>query len=59
MAGRLLYGLSHVIVAVEVEDVGDEIEGVLVVLNFRVEASQVEAIGEIVLVDFAEVLVAA
>lgn len=59
MAGRLLYGLPHVVVAVEVEDVCDKIEGILVVLNFRVKAGQVEAIGEIVLVDLAEVLVAA
>lgn len=59
VAGRLLDSLSHVIVAVEVEDVGNEIEGILVVLNFRVKAGQVEAISEIVLVDFAEVLVAA
>lgn len=59
VAGRLLYGFSHVIVAVEVEDIGDQIEGILIVLDFRVKAGQVETIGKIVLVDLAEVLVAA
>lgn len=57
MPGRLLDGLSHLIVAVEVEDVGDEVQRILVVLNLRVEACQVESIRQIVLVYFAEVLV--
>jgi hypothetical protein len=56
---RLLYLLPHVIVAVEVEDVGDEVERVLVVLDFGIEAGKVEAIREIFFVDLAEVLVAA
>ena len=37
--------LAHVIVAVEVEDVSDEVECVLVVLDVGVEASEVEAVG--------------
>ena len=55
----LLDVLTHVILAVEIEDVGDQVEGVLVVVDFGVEASEVEAVGEIFFVDFAEVLVAA
>ena len=58
MAGGLLDLLSHLIVAVEIEDIGDEIKSVLVVLDIGVEACEVEAVGEVVLVDFAEVFIA-
>ena len=54
----LLDGLAHVVFAVEVEDIGDQVEGVLVVVDFGVEAGQVEAVGEVLFVDFAEVFVA-
>ena len=56
---RLLDGLAHLIVALEVKDIGDEIQGILVILDFRVKARQVEPVGEVVFVDFAKVLVAA
>jgi hypothetical protein len=56
--GRLLNGLTHLIVALEIEDISDEIQCVLIVLNFGVETCQVEPVGKVVLVDFAEVLVA-
>lgn len=56
--GRLLNGLTHLIVALEIEDIGDEIQCVLIVLNLSVETRQVESVGKVVLVDFAEVLVA-
>ena len=59
MPGGLLDLLPHVIVAVEVEGVGDEVQGVLVVLHLRVEARQVEAVRQVLLVDLAKVLVAA
>lgn len=55
--GRFLDCLAHLIVAVEVEDVGDEVKCVLVVLDLGVESSQVEPVGEVVLVDLAEVLI--
>lgn len=58
MAGVLLDGLAHLVVAVEVEDIGDEVERVLVVLNLGVQTSQVEAIGQVLFVNFAEVFVA-
>lgn len=38
MSGRLLDLLSHVIVAIKVEDVGDQVQSILIVLNFGVEA---------------------
>lgn len=55
---RLFNGFPHVIVAVEVEYICDEVERVLVVLNFGVQTSQVEAVGEVVFVDFAKVFIA-
>jgi hypothetical protein len=58
MAGRLLNLLAHIIVAVKVEDVGHEVERILVVLNFGVQTRQIEAIRQVLLVDFAKVLVA-
>lgn len=58
MPGRLLNGLTHLIVALEIEDIGDEVQCVLIVLNLSVETRQVESVGKVVLVNFAEVLVA-
>jgi hypothetical protein len=58
MAGRLLNLFPHIIVAIKVEDVGHEVERILVVLNFGVQTRQIEAIRQVLLVDFAKVLVA-
>ena len=57
MTSRLLNLFAHVVIAVEVEDVSDEIQCMLIVLDVSVEAREVETIGEIVFVNFAEVLV--
>ena len=57
MPRRLLYLFPHVIIAVEVEDVGHEVKRILVVLYFSVEAGKIEPIGQIFFVDFAEVFV--
>lgn len=54
---RLLDLLAHLIVAVEVEDVCHEVEGILVVLHLGVQPGEVEAVGQVLLVDLAEVLV--
>jgi hypothetical protein len=59
VACALLDLLPHVVVDFHVEDVGHQIEGILVVLHFCVQSSQVEAICEVVLIDFAEVFIAA
>lgn len=59
MPRRLLYLLAHLIFAVKVEDVGNEVERILIVLHFGVQAREVETIGQVFLVDFAKVLVAA
>lgn len=56
--GRTLNGLAHIIVAVEVENIRHQIEGILVVLDLGVEAGQVKAICQVVLVDLAKVFVA-
>lgn len=55
----LLDCLPHLIVAIKVEDIGDEVERILVVLYLRIESGEVEAVGQVVLVNLAEVLIAA
>lgn len=55
---RLFNGFTHLIVAVEIKNVGDEVERILVVLHFRIQACQVEAVCEIVFVNLAKVFVA-
>lgn len=59
MSGRLLDRLPHIVLALNVEHVRDEIESILIVLDFGVEGCQVETIGEVLLVYIAEVLVSA
>lgn len=59
MTCGLLDLLAHVIVAVEVKDISDKVESVLVVLDVGVEAGKVEAVGEVIFIDFAEVFVTA
>lgn len=57
VSGRFFNLLTHVIIAVEVKYVGDEIEGILVVLNIHVDASKVESVGKVVFIDLAIVFV--
>jgi hypothetical protein len=57
MPCRLLDLFPHIIVAVEVEHVRYEIECILIVLNFGIQAREVEAIGEVFFVNLAEVFV--
>jgi hypothetical protein len=45
MPGGLFNLFPHIIVAFKVKYIGDEVQGVLVVLYFRVKASKVEPIG--------------
>lgn len=58
MTSRLLNSLSHLVVAVEVEYIRDEIQGILVVLNLSVEAGEVEPVSEIIFIDLTEIFVA-
>ena len=58
MPGRFFDLLPHVIVTVEVEDIGDKVESVLVVLNISVESRQIEAVCEVVFVNLTVVFVA-
>ena len=59
MTSRLLDLLAHLIVAVEIEHIGHKIQSILIVLHLSVEASEIEAVRQVILVDLAEVLVAA
>ena len=58
MPCRFLDLFSHIIVTVQVKDVGDEIKSVLVILDICIEPSKVESVCEVVFVDLAEVFIA-
>jgi hypothetical protein len=57
MTGRLFDLLPQIIIGVEVEDIGHEIERILIVRDLGVQTSQVEAIRQVILVDLAEILI--
>ncbi len=59
MACGFFYRLAHLVVAVEVEHIGYQVQRILVVLDLRVETRQVKAVCQILLIDLAKVLVAA
>lgn len=59
VTGGFLNLLAKVIVGIKVKHVGDQIKRVLIVLDLGIEASQVEAIGEVFLIDLAKVLITA
>lgn len=59
VTGGLLNSLSHLIIAVQVEDVGDEVESILIILYLRIKTCEIESVGEIVLINLAEILVTA
>jgi hypothetical protein len=44
MAGRFLNRFAHFVFAIEVKDVCDEVESILIILNFGVEASEIETV---------------
>lgn len=58
MTGRFLDLLTQVVVCIEIEDVCYKIQCILIVWHLGIQASQVEAISEVFLVYFAEILVA-
>ena len=58
MACALLDLLPHIVVDFHVEDIRHQVEGILVILHFGVEACKVKSVGEVVLVDFAKVFIA-
>ena len=58
MPCRLLNLLSHIIVTVQIKYISDEIESVLIILDIGIEPGKVEAICEIIFIDFAEVFIA-
>jgi hypothetical protein len=58
MPRRFLDLLPHLIIAVEVENIGNKIERILIVLDFSIQAREIEAVRQVLFVDFAEVLIA-
>ena len=57
MSGRLFYLLSHIIVAVEVKNICDQVQSIIIILNFCVETSQIEPVRQVLLVDLAKVFI--
>ena len=57
MPCRFLNLFSHIIVTIQVEDISDEVKSVLIILDIRIESSQVEAVREIVFVNLAEIFI--
>lgn len=58
MPCRFLNLFSHIIVTVQVKNIGDEIKSVLVILDICIKPSKVESVCEVVFVDLAEVFIA-
>ena len=58
MASALLNLFPHIIVDFHIKDICDQIQCVLVVLNFGIETSKVEAVRQIIFIYLAEVLIA-
>lgn len=58
MSSRLFYLLSHLILAIDIKNICNKVQGVGIVLNFGVETSEVKPVGKVLLIDVAKVLVA-
>ena len=50
--------LSHVIVNFHIEYVRDQVQCILIVLHFGVQAGKIESIRQVILIDLAKVLIA-
>ncbi len=57
MTSRLLDLLSEIIVGIKIENVGYEVQSILVVRNLGVQPREVESIGQVVLINFTEVFI--
>lgn len=57
MTGRFLNLFTQIIIGIKVKHIRHEVESILVIGNFGVQASEVEPIRQVVLVDFTEVLI--
>lgn len=57
MTSRLLDLLPQIIVGIKIENVGHQVQSILVVGNLSVQAREVESVCQIVLIDFAEVFI--
>lgn len=58
VASRLFDNIAHLLVQVLIKIVGDQVQSLRVVLDLRVQSSQVEAVQDVLLVDLAKVFIA-
>lgn len=59
MPRRLFNLFSHVVLTLKIELVSDQVQRVLIILHFRLQASQVEAVRQVFLINLTKVFVAA
>ena len=59
MARRFLNLLAQVVVCIEVENIRHEVQRILIVRYFGVQAGKIETVGQVFLVDLTEVLISA
>lgn len=57
VTSRLLDLLPQIIVGIKVENVGHQVQSILVVGDLGVQAREVESVCQVILVDFAEVFI--
>ena len=58
MSCALLDLIAHVVIDFHVKDICHELERILIVLNFRVQPGEIETVGEVILVNLAEIFIA-
>ena len=59
MPRRLFNLFSHVVLTLKIELVSDQVQRVLIILHFRLQASQVEAVRQVFLINLTKVFMAA
>ena len=59
MSSGLFYLFSHLLVAVQVKNICNQVERILIILYLSVQICKIESIGKVVFVDVAKVFVAA
>lgn len=57
MSCRFLNRLSHIIFAIQVEYIRDEVQSMLIVVDFGLKPSEVETVGQIFFIYLAKVFI--
>lgn len=57
MPRRLLNRLPHLIVTIQIKNIRHQVQCILVILHFGIQAREVKAIRQVILINFAKVLI--